>query len=140
MPSLKHIWRLASIKQSAGRAGPHAEKNPEEKKVVGYGQFEIPLFDPLQRAIRSVLQIAFAHTRLKNTIFLAYFFVRSVVFLVKNRVVMYGGSTKLQTCCRRPWCGKHQCPAPRRPQTLCCPSGRGRSGTGQGPVHHKPFA
>jgi hypothetical protein len=48
---------------------------------VGYGQsFEIPLFDPLQRAIRSVLQIAFAHTRLKNTIFLAYFFVRPVVF------------------------------------------------------------
>ena len=31
MPSLKHIWRLASIKQSAGRAGPHAEKGAEEK-------------------------------------------------------------------------------------------------------------
>ena len=83
MSSLKHIWRLASIKQSAGRAGPHAEKKPGGKKVVGYGQSEIPLFDPLQRAIRSVLQIAFAHTRLKNTIFLAYFFVRSVVFWSK---------------------------------------------------------
>ena len=32
MPSLKHIWRLASIKQSAGRAGPHAEKGAEGKK------------------------------------------------------------------------------------------------------------
>ena len=33
MPSLKHIWRLASIKQSAGRAGLHAEKGAEEKKI-----------------------------------------------------------------------------------------------------------
>ena len=58
------------------------KKARRKKNVVGYGQsFEIPLFDPLQRAIRSVLQIAFAHTRLKNTIFLAYFFVRPVVFL-----------------------------------------------------------
>ena len=35
MPTLKHIWRLASIKQSAGRAGPHAEKGAEEKNKKG---------------------------------------------------------------------------------------------------------
>ena len=35
MPTLKHIWRLASIKQSAGRAGPHAEKGAEAKKMAG---------------------------------------------------------------------------------------------------------
>ena len=33
MSSLKHIWRLASINQSAGRAGPHAEKGAEKKNI-----------------------------------------------------------------------------------------------------------
>ena len=55
MPSLKHIWRLASIKQSAGRAGPHAEKGAEEKekkiitllRVIPTMTFQNSLLTPL---------------------------------------------------------------------------------------------
>jgi hypothetical protein len=44
MPSLKHIWRLASIKQSTGRAGPHGAKRCGKKIKSIYLSISVLIF------------------------------------------------------------------------------------------------